>query len=66
MAENEHLLVGVLQTDGDTFKGSRTDFAAAGTEYYSGPTTSQTYLGKPVACVAERYRRHGPGRPDRA
>ena len=39
IAENDHLLRGSLQTDGDTFNGIGVDFAASGIEYFSGPTT---------------------------
>lgn len=39
IGDNGHLLSGVLQTDGDTFRGDGRDFAPAGVEYFSGPTT---------------------------
>ena len=39
VAENGHLLAGELQTTRDLFRGSGIDFAPAGTEYFSGPTT---------------------------
>ena len=39
IGETGHLLRGTLQTDGDTFRGNGSDFAPAGVEYYSGPTT---------------------------
>jgi hypothetical protein len=39
-AGDHHLLSGSLRMDGDTFNGHGVDFAGAGTEYFSGPTTS--------------------------
>lgn len=39
-AGDHHLLSGSLRTDGDTFYGNGVDFARAGTEYFSGPTTA--------------------------
>jgi hypothetical protein len=49
-AENGHLLAGELQTTRDLFRGSGIDFAAAGVEYFSGPTTNLFVEG----LVAER------------
>jgi hypothetical protein len=50
IAENEHLLAGELQTTRDLFRGWGIDFAAAGVEYFSGPTTNLFVEG----LVAER------------
>lgn len=50
IAENEHLLAGEWQTTRDLFRGSGVDFAAAGVEYFSGPTTKLFVEG----LVAER------------
>ena len=50
IAENEHLLAGELQTTRDLFRGWGIDFAPAGVEYFSGPTTNLFVEG----LVAER------------
>lgn len=50
VAENEHLLAGELQTTRDLFRGGGIDFAPAGVEYFSGPTTHLFVEG----LVAER------------
>lgn len=50
MAAGEHLLAGILQTDGDVLTGHGVDFAPVGTEYFSGPTTSLFIAGR----IAER------------
>jgi len=44
-AGDNHLLSGSIRVDGDTFDGNGVDFAATGTEYFSGPTTSLFVLG---------------------
>ena len=55
IAENEHLLAGEWQTTRDLFRGWGLDFAAAGVEYFSGPTTSLFVEG----LVAERQSLNG-------
>jgi hypothetical protein len=54
-AGNHHLLSGALRTDGDTFYGTGVDFAATGTEYLFGPTTSLFVQGS----VKERSELNG-------
>jgi len=55
IAEDGHLLTGVLQTTRDLFEGSGIDFAPAGAEYVFGPTTNLFVAG----LVAERQTLEG-------
>ena len=55
LADNEHLLAGELQTAGDLFMGVGIDFAPAGVEYFSGPTTNLFVEG----LIAERQKLEG-------
>ena len=55
LGENGHLLTGTLSTSGDTFRGTGVDFAATGTEYFSGSTTNMFVEG----VIAERQTLEG-------
>ena len=55
LGEHEHVLAGVLQTRGDLFQGQGLDFARAGIEYFSGPSTGLWVAGR----VSERQALQG-------